>query len=64
MGITLTEYIERKRLNRVISLVANGEKIESASFQAGFNSYSNFYKKFIKYYGISPYKFFINASKK
>ena len=63
MGMSITEYIDRKRLIYVNTLIVNGEKIESASYKAGFNSYSSFYKKFIKYYKVSPQKFFLNNNR-
>lgn len=64
MGITLTEYVIRKRLGYVISLVMQGEGIESAAYRAGFGTYSNFYKKFVKLYHTSPKLFFKGAAKK
>lgn len=53
-GMTLTEYIIYKRLMRVISLVRTGEGIEIAAYQAGFHTYSHFYKEFKKRYNTSP----------
>ena len=63
IGMTLTEYIIRKRLSKVISLVVGGDGIENAAYRAGFHTYSNFYKKFVKYYKVSPHNFFKNKSK-
>ncbi len=57
-GMTLTEYIINKRLMRVISLVRNGEGIESAVYASGFNTYSHFYKEFVKHFNISPREYF------
>jgi AraC-like DNA-binding protein len=58
MGMTLTEYIIRKRLNRVVSLVREGRGIEESAYKAGFHTYSHFYKEFSKYYKKSPRAFF------
>lgn len=59
-GMTLTEYIIHKRLMRVISLVRAGEGIETAAYQAGFHTYSHFYKEFKKRYNTSPKKYLQN----
>ena len=58
MGITVNEYITRKRMSRAISLVGGGSGIETAAYEAGFNTYSYFYKKFLKHYKVSPREFF------
>ena len=58
MGMTLTEYIIRKRLNRVVFLVREGGGIEESAYKAGFHTYSHFYKEFSKYYKKSPRAFF------
>ncbi|MBR5266175.1 MAG: helix-turn-helix transcriptional regulator [Clostridia bacterium] len=57
-GMTVTEYITQKRLIRVSELVSEGSKIESAAISAGFHNYTNFYKAFIKYKGVSPKQYF------
>jgi AraC-like DNA-binding protein len=58
MGMPLTEYIIRKRLNRTIFLVREGAGIEESAYNAGFHTYSHFYKEFVKYYKKSPRAFF------
>lgn len=57
-GMTLTEYIITKRLMNVISLVRNGEGIETAAYNSGFNTYSHFYKEFVKHFNFSPREYF------
>lgn len=57
-GMTLTEYIILKRLIKVSALVRDGAGIEAAAFQAGFRTYSHFYKEFMKYNHISPRKYY------
>ena len=64
MGMSLTEYIIRKRLNRVIFLVREGAQIEESAYNAGFHTYSHFYKEFVKYYKKSPRAFFENIKSK
>lgn len=58
MGMSLTEYIIRKRLNRAIFLIREGAGIEESAYNAGFRTYSHFYKEFVKYYKKSPRAFF------
>lgn len=61
-GITFTEYVLQKRLNRVSALVKQGYTISSAAEAAGFSNYSNFYKIFVKRKKVSPQKYY--SSKK
>ena len=63
MGMTLTEYIIRKRLSKVVSLVLGGDGIELAAYRSGFHTYSNFYENFTKYYQTSPQSFFKSNAK-
>ncbi len=58
MGMSVTAYIIRQRLQNVIRLVKQGVGLEDASFQSGFNTYSHFYKKFVRIYGVSPRDYF------
>lgn len=64
MGMSLTEYIIRRRLNRVIFLVREGAGIEESAYESGFHTYSHFYKEFVKYYHESPRTFLKRESKK
>ncbi|MBE7038562.1 MAG: helix-turn-helix domain-containing protein [Ruminococcaceae bacterium] len=53
-GITVNRYITNKRIMYVKKLCKKGKSISDASFEAGFGSYSNFYKIYIKETGLSP----------
>ena len=53
-GITINSYITAKRLMIVKQLCQNGKKISTACIEAGFGSYSNFYKAYIKDTGLAP----------
>ncbi len=55
-GLTVHEYIRRKRLTRVRELRSQGLRINDAALEAGFNDYSSFYRAFQKEYGIPPRK--------
>lgn len=53
-GYTLNRYITYKRLMYVRELVANGASWTDAGLEAGFSSYSNFYKAYRRTYGHAP----------
>ncbi|MBE5937108.1 MAG: AraC family transcriptional regulator [Lachnospiraceae bacterium] len=55
-GITIHEYICRKRLTLVKELTAEGSTISDAAMAAGFGDYSCFYRAYVKEYGKSPRK--------
>ena len=61
-GMTLTEYILQKRLMQVTALVRGGAGLESAVYNAGFRSYSHFYKEFVKRHNTSPRNYYSNKS--
>ncbi len=54
VGSSLYQYIIKKRLLEAIKLMEKGISINEASNKSGFNDYTNFYKCFKKYYGVSP----------
>lgn len=53
-GITIHEYICRKRLAKVRQLKVEGYTIGEAAAAAGFKDYSCFYRAYVKEYGSSP----------
>lgn len=53
-GLTIHEYIRRKRLTKVRELCETGLSISNASIQSGFRDYSSFYRAYQKEYGVSP----------
>ena len=53
-GLTIHEYIRRKRVTKVRELCAEGMSIGDAAAQAGFHDYSSFYRAYQKEYGTSP----------
>lgn len=55
-GFTINQYITTKRILIVKQLYKSGINLSSASADAGFGSYTNFYKAYIKEFGISPKK--------
>lgn len=53
-GLTVHEYICRKRLAVVRELRAEGRNLNDAAMMAGFRDYSCFYRAYVKEYGHSP----------
>ena len=54
VGLTIHEYICRKRLALVRELKVEGKSIGEAAMMAGFRDYSSFYRAYMKEYGASP----------
>ena len=57
MGLSIHQYILKKRLDLCRGAIASGTDITVACSQCGFEDYSSFYRAFKKEYGISPKEF-------
>lgn len=53
-GLTVHNYITKKRLANAKNLIKNGISVLDASEKSGFNSYTSFYRAFLSEYGFSP----------
>ncbi len=53
-GITIYKYITNKRIQLVQKMYANGMTLSTSSLNAGFSSYSSFYKSYMRETGKSP----------
>lgn len=53
-GFTVNQYITYRRMMLVRDLYRSGKSLSTASSEAGFSSYSNFYKAYIKETGYPP----------
>jgi len=56
-GFSVANYITQKRISHAIAEISSGRKVVDAVLEYGFDSYSGFYKAFIKMYGCSPSKY-------
>ena len=54
LGISLHQYVIKKRLNSCRRAIASGEPITSVAEKFGFADYTSFFRAFKKEYGISP----------
>lgn len=57
VGLTLHQYILKKRLIAAKALLVEGESVNSAYLASGFGDYSNFTKLFKLEFGLSPKQF-------
>ena len=53
-GITINDYMVKKRLMRAMELYDVNENLLDSAIAAGFNNYSGFYKAFCRVYNCSP----------
>lgn len=53
-GFTVNQYITYRRIMIAKELYAGGKSLSDASIEAGFSSYSNFYKAYVKETGHAP----------
>lgn len=57
LGISVHQYIIRKRLADAKSKILAGVPISNIHIQCGFNDYTSFYRSFKKEFGVSPKEF-------
>jgi len=55
LGISFSEYLVRLRISKAISLIHDTDRpLIDIAMDCGFNTMSNFYRAYRKYYGGSP----------
>ena len=53
-GLSIHQYITKKRLNACCQSISSGERISAVYEQFGFRDYSSFYRAFMREYNMSP----------
>jgi AraC-like DNA-binding protein/ligand-binding sensor protein len=57
-GLTLTEYVNRRRIERVKQKLLNPQaRVTEVAYEVGYQSLSQFNRSFLKFVGVSPTKF-------
>lgn len=54
LGVSVREYVAQFRLKRAASLIERGEKVEAVALEVGYRSKKNFYRQFIRRFGVTP----------
>lgn len=62
-NLTVSHYILKSRIDQALIEISSGRKAVDAAFEYGFQTYSGFYKAFVKLYGCSP-KQYLNLHKR
>jgi len=57
MDTTVASYILKRRLDHALAEISSGRKAIAVVLEYGFDTYSGFYKSFVKMYGCSPKKY-------
>ena len=57
MGISLWNYVILRRINLFNNSLSDHVSLETAAYSVGFTNYSNFYRLYKKYMGITPLEF-------
>lgn len=57
VGISFYRYVTQRRLIAAKTEIEKGRPMESVGEMVGFASYSNFYRAFVKEYGIAPSRY-------
>ncbi len=54
VGMSLNEYVNKRRLEKSIALLKNGESVTNSALSVGFNNVTYYNKLFKNEYGITP----------
>lgn len=53
-GLSFGDYLNRKRIQKALSLIKSGMKITEVAYASGYNEFSAFYRNFVKFTSTSP----------
>ena len=56
-GLSFNDYLNRKRIQRALSLIKNGETITDVAYNCGYTEFTTFYRNFLKFTGSNPTKY-------
>jgi AraC-like DNA-binding protein/Ser/Thr protein kinase RdoA (MazF antagonist) len=57
VGTSVAAYISKRRIDRALAEISDGEKAIDVVLRYGFDTYAGFYKAFVRLYGCSPRKY-------
>lgn len=57
LGMPVAGYIQKRRIDHALAEISRGRKAIDVVLEYGFDTYSGFYKAFIRLYGCSPRKY-------
>lgn len=60
MGMPVMQYVTRRKLLNAIYKIASGGKMTDVALEYGFDTYSGFYKSFLREFGYTPAQFLEN----
>ena len=63
MKLSIMQYIKQRRMLLAEALIFGGEKPIQAMYKSGFTDYSNFFKEFVKTYGVTPKEMWLKYRK-
>jgi two-component system, response regulator YesN len=56
-GMSVHEYVTQVRLDHAARLVSSSVKVEAVAMSVGYRSKKNFYRQFIRRFGVTPEKY-------
>jgi AraC-like DNA-binding protein len=54
MGVSVRDYLTQVRMRRAACMICQGDKVEAVALEVGYRSKKNFYRQFIRSFGMLP----------